>query len=38
MTAWVLKQMDADRKIGALKALQGHMWRAGYAAGELRGQ
>lgn len=32
--AW---QMRSDRKTGALKQLQGHIWRAGYAAGELRG-
>ncbi|KAI9267974.1 2,3-diketo-5-methylthio-1-phosphopentane phosphatase [Phascolomyces articulosus] len=33
--AW---QMAADRKIGALKAFQGLMWKDGYAAGELRGE
>lgn len=32
--AW---QMRSDRKTAALKQLQGHIWRAGYAAGELRG-
>ncbi|KAJ2727057.1 enolase-phosphatase E1 [Coemansia sp. Benny D115] len=30
-------QMEADRKIGALKGLQGYMWKTGYQAGELRG-
>lgn len=30
--------MASDRKVGALKALQGHIWRAGYAAGQLSGQ
>lgn len=28
--------MDRDRKSTALKALQGDLWRAGYASGELR--
>jgi len=32
--AW---QMGANRKTGALKQLQGHVWRAGYASGALRG-
>lgn len=27
-----------DRKAGPLKALQGHIWRAGYASGALQGQ
>ena len=31
-------QMDQDRKITALKQLQGHMWREGYSSGEIRGQ
>ncbi|KAJ2768469.1 enolase-phosphatase E1 [Coemansia nantahalensis] len=30
-------QMKADRKIGALKGLQGYMWKFGYEGGELRG-
>ncbi|KAJ2522705.1 enolase-phosphatase E1 [Coemansia sp. RSA 2049] len=30
-------QMKADRKIGALKGLQGYMWRFGYEDGELKG-
>ncbi|KAF9152255.1 hypothetical protein BG015_005566 [Linnemannia schmuckeri] len=30
-------QMKADRKIGALKAFQGYMWREGYAKGDLKG-
>ncbi|KAJ2481486.1 enolase-phosphatase E1 [Coemansia sp. RSA 2131] len=30
-------QMRADRKVGALKALQGYMWRFGYERGELQG-
>jgi len=29
--------MDNDRKVGPLKALQGHVWRAGYEAGDLKG-
>ncbi|CAG9461068.1 unnamed protein product [Pedinophyceae sp. YPF-701] len=31
------RMMDGDRKTTALKALQGHVWRTGYAAGELKG-
>ncbi|XP_002741374.1 enolase-phosphatase E1-like [Saccoglossus kowalevskii] len=34
----VLWLMDADRKITALKQLQGHMWRSGYENGVLKGQ
>ncbi|PIA19588.1 2,3-diketo-5-methylthio-1-phosphopentane phosphatase [Coemansia reversa NRRL 1564] len=30
-------QMKADRKIGALKALQGCIWRVGYESGQLQG-
>jgi enolase-phosphatase E1 len=30
--------MDADRKSGPLKALQGLIWQEGYATGELRGE
>lgn len=30
-------QMNADRKIGALKSFQGYMWKEGYESGELRG-
>ncbi|KAI9505145.1 2,3-diketo-5-methylthio-1-phosphopentane phosphatase [Coemansia spiralis] len=30
-------QMKANRKIGALKGLQGYMWRFGYEAGQLKG-
>ncbi|KAJ1661887.1 enolase-phosphatase E1 [Coemansia sp. RSA 1813] len=30
-------QMKADRKIGALKGLQGYMWRFGYEDGQLKG-
>ncbi|OZJ03246.1 hypothetical protein BZG36_03442 [Bifiguratus adelaidae] len=29
-------QMEADRKIGALKAFQGYMWEEGYASGDLK--
>ena len=31
-------QMSSDRKSTPLKSLQGHMWRAGYQNGELRGR
>ncbi|KAI8098495.1 2,3-diketo-5-methylthio-1-phosphopentane phosphatase [Halteromyces radiatus] len=30
-------QMASDRKIGALKAFQGYMWKEGYASGEIVG-
>ncbi|KAJ2006374.1 enolase-phosphatase E1 [Coemansia thaxteri] len=30
-------QMKADRKIGALKGLQGYMWRFGFESGQLKG-
>ncbi|KAL6256014.1 hypothetical protein P5V15_013249 [Pogonomyrmex californicus] len=33
----VLWQMDNDRKTGALKQLQGHMWREAYKAGTIKG-
>lgn len=29
--------MDADRKVGPLKTLQGHMWRRAYADGTVKG-
>lgn len=34
----VKDMVKADRKIGCLKTLQGHMWRKGYAEGKLKGQ
>ncbi|KAJ2325475.1 enolase-phosphatase E1 [Coemansia sp. RSA 2702] len=30
-------QMEADRKVGALKGLQGYMWQFGYKSGDLCG-
>jgi enolase-phosphatase E1 len=33
----VLAQMNADRKIQALKQLQGNMWRSAYASGTIKG-
>ncbi|KAG7203273.1 hypothetical protein KM043_010367 [Ampulex compressa] len=33
----VLWQMDHDRKTGALKQLQGHMWREAYNSGAVKG-
>ncbi|KXJ14468.1 enolase-phosphatase E1 [Exaiptasia diaphana] len=33
--AWL---MDADRKVTALKQLQGHIWTKGYEDGELKGE
>jgi enolase-phosphatase E1 len=38
VVANVFWQMDQDRKSTALKALQGHMWRFGYADGVLKGE
>ena len=35
---YVLGLMDADRKVTALKRLQGAIWRAGYEEGQLTGQ
>ncbi|KAG2392734.1 hypothetical protein C9374_011459 [Naegleria lovaniensis] len=34
----VFYNMDKDRKMTALKQLQGHMWKSGYENGELLGQ
>jgi methionine salvage enolase-phosphatase E1 len=31
-------QISFNRKTGSLKQLQGHIWRAGYECGELKGQ
>lgn len=36
--AYVNWLMDSDRKSTALKRLQGRVWQAGYARGELRGE
>jgi len=33
----ILWQMDNDRKTGALKQLQGHMWREAYKTGTVKG-
>jgi methylthioribulose 1-phosphate dehydratase / enolase-phosphatase E1 len=35
---YVQWQMSTDRKTKSLKQLQGHIWRNGYANGELKGQ
>lgn len=34
---WVNEQMEKDRKVTALKTLQGHIWLKGYQTGELKG-
>ena len=34
----VIWQMDKDKKITALKQLQGHMWRESYEKGVIKGQ
>ncbi|KAG6976956.1 hypothetical protein JG688_00000846 [Phytophthora aleatoria] len=36
ITAYVKWNVKADRKIGPLKQLQGHMWLQGYESGELK--
>lgn len=33
--AWVHEAIAQDRKVGALKQLQGHVWRAGFKKGQL---
>eukprot|EP00775_Hariotina_reticulata_P005707 gene5707-5947_t len=38
VVAWVRAAIDADRKVGALKQLQGHVWRTGFAKGQLVAQ
>ena len=38
IVSWIEQQMDEDRKVGALKQLQGHMWRVGYESGSISGQ
>jgi methylthioribulose 1-phosphate dehydratase/enolase-phosphatase E1 len=38
VVAWVHAAIAADRKVGALKQLQGHVWRAGFKSGQLMAQ
>ena len=38
LVSYISGLMDRDRKSGPLKALQGLMWEAGYATGELKGE
>jgi len=35
VVAWVHEAIAQDRKIGALKQLQGHVWRSGFKKGQL---
>lgn len=35
VVAWVHEAIAQDRKIGALKQLQGHVWRSGFEKGQL---
>lgn len=37
-TEVALELMDADRKVGALKSLQGRIWEEGYRSGQIRSQ
>lgn len=37
-TIVALELMDQDRKLGALKSLQGRIWQEGYRSGQLKGQ
>ncbi|KAG2447166.1 hypothetical protein HYH02_007912 [Chlamydomonas schloesseri] len=36
--AWVSGAIAADRKVGALKNLQGHIWRSGFSSGALQAE
>jgi len=38
LSKFVFSLMEKDSKKGALKELQGHIWRDSYAAGKLKGQ
>ncbi|KIZ00060.1 enolase-phosphatase E1 [Monoraphidium neglectum] len=38
VVSWVEAAISADRKVGALKQLQGHVWRAGFKSGALVAQ
>jgi methylthioribulose 1-phosphate dehydratase/enolase-phosphatase E1 len=38
VVSWVHAAIAADRKIGALKQLQGHVWRAGFKSGKMTAQ
>lgn len=35
VVAWVHEAIAQDRKVGALKQLQGHVWRSGFKKGQL---
>ncbi|BBN17011.1 methylthioribulose-1-phosphate dehydratase [Marchantia polymorpha subsp. ruderalis] len=37
LEANILAMIEADRKVTALKQLQGHIWRSGYSKGDLQG-
>ena len=37
LVQYIHRCMDGDRKVTALKQLQGHVWRAGYHSGQLKG-
>lgn len=36
VVAWVHAAIASDRKVTALKQLQGHVWRTGFQAGQVR--
>lgn len=38
MVEWVHAAIAADRKVGALKQLQGHVWRTAFRSGKLVAQ
>lgn len=38
VTQWVHAAIAADRKVTALKALQGHIWQAGFQSGALKAE
>ncbi len=35
---WVEAAISADRKVNALKTLQGHIWRGGFSRGEMKAE
>ncbi|GLC57171.1 hypothetical protein PLESTB_001194900 [Pleodorina starrii] len=38
VVAWVEAAIAADRKVTALKTLQGHIWRSGFSSGAMRSE
>ncbi|KAG2493717.1 hypothetical protein HYH03_008230 [Edaphochlamys debaryana] len=38
VVGWVERAIAADRKVAALKTLQGHIWRSGFSSGAMRAE